>query len=105
METAEVSSPSGDENKLRQQVVSHVQTIDPSFNVNKATPVTVDQSKNDSDLVANVKHALKVGRSKVTGEGSWARLGKAIRGANIVNKRKVQQANLNPKDYESDLDI
>ncbi len=105
METAEVSSPSVDETKLRQQVVSHAQKIDPSFNLAKATPAAVADSKEDSDLVANIEHALRIGRSNVTGEGIWARLGKAVRGANIWNKRKAQRVNLNPKDYESDLDI
>ncbi len=105
MDNAQVSSPSVDEHNLRKQVVSHVKQIDPKFNLDQATPATAVYNKDDSDLVANVEHALKMGRSGVTGEGIWARLGKAIRGTNIFNKRKMQKASLNPKDYQSDLDI
>ena len=103
--TAQVSSPAVDEVKLRHQVVAHVQKIDPGFNLNQATPATTEDSKDDSDLVANVEHALKVSRSKITGEGIWARIGKAIIGANILNKRKAQKAQLKPYQYKSDLDI
>lgn len=103
--TAQVSSPSVDEDQLRQQVVPHAQKIDPSFNLDKATPPTASKSEDDSDLVANVEQALKVGRSKLTGESIWARIGKAIIGANILNKRKTQKAQMKPHQYESDLDI
>ena len=103
--TARVSSPSVDESNLRQQVVAHAQKIDPSFNLDKATPGAASKSEDDSDLVANVEHALKVGRSKITGESIWARIGKAVIGANILNKRKAQKAQLKPQHYESDLDI
>lgn len=105
MSTAEVSSPGVDEDQLRQQVVPHVQKIDPSFNLDKATPPNTARSEDDSDLVANVEHALKMGRSKITGESIWARIGKAIIGVNILNKRKAQKSQMKPQHYESDLDI
>lgn len=103
--TAKVSSPSVDEDQLRTQIVPHAQKIDPGFNLNKATPATAENNKDDSDLVANVEHALKMGRSKITGESIWARIGKAIIGANILNKRKAQKAQIKPHQYENDLDI
>lgn len=103
--TAEITSPSVDEDQLRVQVVPHVQKIDPSFNLDKATPGTASKNEDDSDLVANVEHALKMGRSKITGESIWARIGKAIIGSNILNKRKAQKAQMKPQHYESDLDI
>lgn len=103
--TAQVSSPSVDEDQLRQEIVSHAQKIDPSFNLDKATPVTASKNEDDSDLVANVEHALKMGRSKITGESIWARIGKAIIGVNILNKRKTQKAQIKPHQYENDLDI
>lgn len=108
METAElprVSSPTVDEHNLREQVVPHVKRLDPSYNLTKATPVTAPDHRGDSDLVENIEHALKIGRAPVTGESIWARIGKAIRGANILRKRKMQKQSLNPADYQSDLEI
>ncbi len=105
MQPTQVSSPTVDEHKLRQQVVPHVQQIDPSYNLAKATPATAPNHQDDSDLVENIEHALKMGRSAVTGESIWSRIGKAFRGASILKKRKMQKATLNPKDYQSDLDI
>ncbi|TSC86248.1 MAG: hypothetical protein G01um10147_960 [Microgenomates group bacterium Gr01-1014_7] len=103
--TAEVSSPSVDEDKLRQQVVPHAQKIDPSFNLDKATPPNAARSEDDSDLVANVEHALKVGRSKITGESIWARIGKALIGSKIWHRRKAQQANVSIKHDPSQMDL
>lgn len=105
MGTAEVTSPHQHEEELIQGVVQHTKKIDPTFAIDKATPATTDQSQDDSDLVANVEHALKVGRSSVTGESVWARMGKAIRGVNILNKRKAQKAKMSPDDFKSDLDV
>lgn len=97
-----------------------VRVIDPSHTLNQATPAASAPipatpeleavgakrvGSEDSDVGANIEHALKLARSGITGESIWARLGKAIRGVNILNRKKAQKAKMGPEDYKSVLDI
>ncbi len=57
----------------------------------------VNVGHEDSDVGANIENAMKIARSTITGESVWARLGKAIRGAKIWNRRNIQLAQTEKK--------
>ena len=115
----EVDTRNYDHNLLK-NTAPYVKAIDSSHTIDKATvhaqvPISktpeLDQvgatrvGAEDSDVGANIEQALKIARSSLTGESVWARIGKAIRGVNILNRKKAQMAKMKPGDFKSDLDI
>ena len=64
----------------------------------------VNVGHEDSDVGANIENAIKVARSTITGESVWARLGKAIRGVKIWNRRKTQMTQTKKKIDSNQMD-
>lgn len=120
---SKVGSPRLYENQMREKVVPSGRHFDQNYTIHEATPITpetpvrnsaelkqtkayvVNDGIEDSSLIANVENALKIGKSKFTGESVWARFVNGLKGLKIWNRRKGEQAKMKPEDYKPDSDM
>lgn len=113
-----IQFPTKQEQEIRDRVGKNANRAVPTFKMEHATPpqmgkvidfntiqqLNAQEVGDDSDVVANIENALKVARSKFTGESVWARIGKAIRGVKIWHKRSNQLAQTEKKIDPKELD-